>query len=91
MEPMPESDLRQDIVKACRFLYAAKVAGDGLGGHLSARLDDEKILIKPRPVSWRGLTPEDLIIIDFGGRRIDGPAGERCCSQPENGFTKSHL
>jgi ribulose-5-phosphate 4-epimerase/fuculose-1-phosphate aldolase len=77
MEAMPESSLRRDIVQACRILYAAKVAGNGLGGHLSARLDDERILIKPRPVSWWGLTPEDLIIIDFGGKRIDRPVDER--------------
>src|SRR6266436_6598455 len=72
-----ESALREELVKACKVLYAAKVAGDGLGGHLSTRLDDERILIKPRAVSWWGLTPEDLIIIDFSGKRIDRPADER--------------
>lgn len=64
-------------MKACRILYSAKVAGDGLGGHLSAKLDDDRILIKPRPVSWRRLAPQDLIVIDFNGKRIDGPADER--------------
>jgi L-fuculose-phosphate aldolase len=77
MKPVLEPDLRQDMVKACRILYSAKVAGDGLSGHLSAKLDEERILIKPRPVSWWSLTPEDLIIIDFNGKRIDGPADER--------------
>ena len=64
-------------MKACRILYSARVAGDGLGGHLSAKLDDARILIKPRPVSWWRLEPRDLIIIDFNGKRIDGPADER--------------
>ena len=77
MKPVLEPDLRQDMVKACRLLYSGKVAGDGLGGHLSTKLDEERILIKPRPVSWWSLTPEDLIIIDFNGKRIDGPADER--------------
>ena len=77
MHATQESDLRQDLVKACQLLYSAKVAGDGLGGHLSAKLDDERILIKPRPVSWWRLTPQDLIIIDFNGKRIDGPPDER--------------
>ena len=69
-----ESGLREELVQACQVLYAVKAAGDGLGGHLSARLDGQRILIKPRPVSWRKLKPEDLIVIDFEGKRVDGPA-----------------
>jgi L-fuculose-phosphate aldolase len=64
-------------VQACRVLYAVKAAGDGLGGHLSVRLDERRILIKPRPVSWRGLQPQDLIVIDFNGKRVDGAPSER--------------
>src|SRR5882672_5698627 len=71
-----ESALREGLVQACRVLYAVKAAGDGLGGHLSARLDEQLILIKPRPVSWWRLKPEDLIVIDFNGKRVDGPASE---------------
>jgi L-fuculose-phosphate aldolase len=66
-----ESELRQELVKACKFLYAANAVGDGLGGHLSARLDEQRILIKPRPVSWWKLEPQDLIVIDFDGARVD--------------------
>ena len=62
------------MVRACRVLYAAGVTGDGLGGHLSARLHGETMIIKPRPVSWWNLAPEDLIVIDFDGRRVDRPA-----------------
>ena len=72
-----ESSLREEMVQACKVLYAVKAAGDGLGGHLSARLDEKRILIKPRPVSWRELNPQDLIVIDFDGKRVDGDAGER--------------
>jgi L-fuculose-phosphate aldolase len=73
-----ESEIRQELVKACKVLYAAKAVGDGLGGHLSARLGSENrqdswILIKPRPVSWLKLEPEDLVLIDFDGKRIDRP------------------
>ena len=33
-----------------------------------------RILIKPRPVSWwQTRQPEDLIVIDFNGKRVDGP------------------
>ena len=72
--PCAESALREELVQACKVLYAVKAAGDGLGGHLSARLDEQRILIKPRPVNWRTLKPEDLIVIDFQGKRVDGPA-----------------
>jgi L-fuculose-phosphate aldolase len=76
-----ETTLREEMVKACKVLYAAGAAGDGLGGHLSIKLDDERILIKPRPVSWWGLEAQDLIILDFNGRRIDGPADGRSSVQ----------
>ena len=72
-----EPAVREELVEACKVLYAVKAAGDGLGGHLSARLDERRILIKPRPVSWRGLKAEDLIVIDFNGKRVDGAASER--------------
>lgn len=72
-----ESGVREELVQACKVLYAVKAAGDGLGGHLSFRLDEKRILIKPRPVSWRELKPEDLIVIDFNGKRMEGAAGER--------------
>jgi ribulose-5-phosphate 4-epimerase/fuculose-1-phosphate aldolase len=75
--PRLESTIREELVQACKVLYAVKAAGDGLGGHLSARLDENRILIKPRPVSWRGLKPEDLIVIDFNGKLVAGAAGER--------------
>jgi len=64
-------DIHRDLVQACRILYAAACAGDGLGGHLSAKLDDERILIKPRAASWSRVTPEQLTVIDFNGKRLD--------------------
>jgi L-fuculose-phosphate aldolase len=73
----PEAALREELVQACQVLYAAGAAGDGLGGHVSVRLDENRILIKPRPVSWRTLKPQDLIVIDFQGKRIDGASDGR--------------
>ena len=70
-----ESSLREELVEACKVLYAVKAAGDGLGGHLSARLDEKRILIKPRPVSWRGLRPDSLRVIDFNGISVDAATG----------------
>jgi ribulose-5-phosphate 4-epimerase/fuculose-1-phosphate aldolase len=74
---LSESALREELVKGCRVLFATRAAGDGLAGHLSARLNDDRIVIKPRPASWKSLSPADLIVIDFQGQRLDGPASER--------------
>lgn len=70
-----QSAIREALVQACQLLYELKVAGDGLSGHLSARLNEQQILIKPRPVSWRRLVPEDLVVINFDGERVDGAPG----------------
>ena len=72
-----ESALREELVKACKVLQASGAGGDGLAGHVSARLDTDRILIKPRPASWKSLTPADLIVLDYEGRRVDGPADAR--------------
>ena len=72
-----ECALREELARGCQVLWATRAAGDGLAGHVSARLDQERILIKPRPASWKSLMPADLIVIDYQGRRIDGPASER--------------
>lgn len=69
-----ESDLRRDVVAGCKILYACGVAS--FAGHLSTRLGDDRILIKPRPVTWKSVTEEDLIVIDGRGQRIDGPASD---------------
>src|SRR5579864_4622344 len=69
-----ESALREELGKGCKVLYAVGAAGDGLAGHLSARLDESRMLIKPRPVSWSGLAPGELIVMNFQGRRMDMPS-----------------
>jgi ribulose-5-phosphate 4-epimerase/fuculose-1-phosphate aldolase len=68
-----EAELRAALAAACKVLHAAGVVGDGLAGHLSVRLDDRRILIKPRAVSWQTLKPVDLIVIGMDGARVDSP------------------
>jgi ribulose-5-phosphate 4-epimerase/fuculose-1-phosphate aldolase len=75
--PRAEHAVREELVEACSVLFTVGAAGDGLGGHLSFRLGENRILVKPRPVPWRELKPEDLIVFDFNGKRIDGPGDER--------------
>ena len=72
-----ESALREELAQACKVLQATGAGGDGLAGHVSARLEGDRILIKPRPVSWKSVTSADLIVLDYQGQRVDGPANER--------------
>ena len=69
-----ETALRDDLVKGCKILYKCGVAS--FAGHLSTRLGDGRILIKPRPVTWKSVRSDDLIIIDSSGRRVDGPPSD---------------
>jgi ribulose-5-phosphate 4-epimerase/fuculose-1-phosphate aldolase len=70
-----ETKLRSELVRACKVLFKLGVVD--FIGHLSVRLPGERILIKPRPVSWYHLTAKDLIVIGMDGRREDGVVTER--------------
>lgn len=61
----------EELVKACQVLYRCGIVD--LVGHLSTRLEGERILVKPRRVSWLDVTPGDLVTIDYGGQRVDAP------------------
>src|SRR4051812_8879365 len=70
-----ELSLREELVNACKVLYRAGIVD--LAGHVSVKLDDERILIKPRGVSWMKVTPDDLVLINFQGQHIGGTPGEK--------------
>jgi ribulose-5-phosphate 4-epimerase/fuculose-1-phosphate aldolase len=72
-----EAVLRELLVQGCKVLYALKAAGDVLAGHLSPRLDGQRILIKPRPLSWPTIAARRLLVINFQGERVDRNPGER--------------
>jgi L-ribulose-5-phosphate 4-epimerase len=48
-------------------------------GHVSARLPDrsDAFLIQPIETPRAGLRPEDLLVCDYDGRVLEGPAGEK--------------
>ncbi len=71
MPPRDEATLRAELIKACRILYKLGIVE--LIGHLSARIDEECALIKPRSVPWRTARPQDLVVMRIeDGRRLDG-------------------
>jgi len=46
---------------------------DGASGNISARLDSERILTTPSGLAKGFMTPDQLIIIDMTGKRVDTP------------------
>lgn len=68
--------LRADVAQACR-VAAARGLVDGILGHLSARVDDDHLLVRCRSDSDDGVAftrPDDIRLIRFDG--TSGLAGE---------------
>jgi L-fuculose-phosphate aldolase len=69
-------ELRQQIVEVGRFVHQKGwvAANDG---NISIRLDDNRILATPTRISKGMMRPEDLIICDGDGTKVEG---ERQCT-----------
>jgi len=69
--PKTERELRQDIVEIGKLVFQKGwvAANDG---NISIRLDDERILATPTGVSKGMMSPDDLIIVDYEGNKIEG-------------------
>ena len=66
-----ERELRQGIVDIGRLVYQKGwvAANDG---NITIRLDDRRILATPTGISKGMMQPDDLIIVDNCGGKIDG-------------------
>jgi L-fuculose-phosphate aldolase len=66
-----ERDLRQDIVEIGRLVWQKGwvAANDG---NITIRLDQDRVLCTPTGVCKGMMHPEDLIIVDMQGRKIEG-------------------
>ncbi len=66
-----EQEHRQDLLRVCRLIYdKGWVAMND--GNVSIRLDDDRILCTPTAISKGFVQPEDLIICDLKGCRVEG-------------------
>jgi L-fuculose-phosphate aldolase len=66
-----EEQIRADIVEAGRRLYArAYVASND--GNISARLDEARLITTPKSVSKGFMTPDMMVIVDYGGKKLAG-------------------
>jgi len=66
-----ERELREDIVQIGRLVYQKGwvAANDG---NISIRLDQDRVLCTPTGVSKGMMAPDDLIICDMQGRKLEG-------------------
>lgn len=70
---MNEQQLREQICSIGRLMYQNHLI-DGNGGNITARLGDNRILATPSGLAKGFMQPEQLIIVDMDGNRIDDPS-----------------
>jgi L-fuculose-phosphate aldolase len=71
-----DHELRQQIVDVGKLMYdKGWVAAND--GNISVRLDDGHVLCTPTRISKGMMSPEDMIIVDIGGKKV---SGERDCT-----------
>jgi L-fuculose-phosphate aldolase len=63
--------LREEIIEVGKRIYARGYVASN-DGNISARINDDKVLITSTGISKGFMKPEDLIIIDMDGKLIDG-------------------
>ncbi|MFP4323751.1 MAG: class II aldolase/adducin family protein [Anaerolineales bacterium] len=69
---MNETTLREQICEIGRQMHRFQFA-DGTSGNISARLPDGTILMTPSGLAKGFMYPEQLIIVDTDGNRLDEP------------------
>ncbi len=69
--PVPEVELRADVVRFCRLLHRKGylAAGDG---NVSVRLAPGRLLVTPSGTAKAFLSPEELVVVDEQGRLLEG-------------------
>jgi L-ribulose-5-phosphate 4-epimerase len=67
-------DLARRLALACRIV-ALQGHGDLIFGHLSARLPDGNMLMKPNGLGLDEIQPEDILVLDLAGNLLGGPHG----------------
>lgn len=65
-----EQDLREELVHVGRLLWEKGLIA-ATDGNISARLDDERILTTPSGLSKGFMKPEQMVITDMTGRKLN--------------------
>jgi L-fuculose-phosphate aldolase len=78
---MPESpaDAFAAVVAAAKGMLEARLTS-GTSGNVSARLDDDTVVITPSSLRYQEMTAGDLIVLDMDGKQLSGqrsPSSEK--------------
>jgi L-fuculose-phosphate aldolase len=68
---MREPELRRHLVEICHRLYRQGMIAAG-DGNVSARIDDERVLVTPTGMHKGFITEADLVVVDVHGRLLKG-------------------
>jgi ribulose-5-phosphate 4-epimerase/fuculose-1-phosphate aldolase len=68
---LPPLTPRQELVLLARTLWREGY-DDHLAGHITYRQPDGTLLCNPWLLLWEEIRPEDVLVIDGGGRLLDG-------------------
>jgi len=63
--------LANDMVEIGRILYERGLVA-GAEGNISVRLDNDRILVTPSGLCKGRLSSDDLVLVDFEGRQLEG-------------------
>jgi L-fuculose-phosphate aldolase len=67
-----EAELREQICLIGQLMHQRQYV-DGLGGNISARLEKDRILITPSGLAKGFMQPDQLIVVNMSGERVDIP------------------
>ncbi len=68
---LPELSPRDELVLLARTLWREGY-DDHLAGHITYRQDDGTLLCSPWFLLWEELRPDDVLVIDLDGNRLEG-------------------
>ncbi len=66
-----EDELRREIVEIGRWIHRLGFVS-GYDGNISARLDHHRLLSTPTTISKGMMEPDDLVVVDYEGKKITG-------------------
>lgn len=66
-----EDELRKEIVEIGRWVHRQGFVA-AYDGNISARLDNHRILSTPTTMSKGMMAPDDLVVVDYEGKKISG-------------------
>lgn len=65
------SDIHEQVLAAAKEMLRTGLTA-GTSGNVSARLDDERVVITPSSLSYEEMTLDDLVVIDMKGETVEG-------------------